>query len=242
MGTNYAAALREVGGLSHPSKMPCASWSTPARRCITGSVLAQQSGTICSLCYARKGFYVMRSTRIAQSRRYRRLLRALASPASMRKMHAAFVLIMRERHARTRTLLARGGRVGRDDGRVFRWHDSGDLHGIDHLTMVAEVARSVPFVSFWLPTKEAGTVAQWMRAGGTIPSNLTVRLSVPRLDRGAPPAYAKLCQQSAQVSLAAAHTDAPPDGFAVCRAASQAGECRECRACWSGEAVSYPLH
>ena len=53
------AALSMVGSLSDTSKMPGKSWGINAARCITGKKLAAIAGSICSMCYAEKGFYTL---------------------------------------------------------------------------------------------------------------------------------------------------------------------------------------
>ena len=47
-----------VAILSKPSKMPGTSFSIPAQRCVTGSVLAKIPGSVCYDCYALKGAYI----------------------------------------------------------------------------------------------------------------------------------------------------------------------------------------
>ena len=46
-----------VGGLTQTSKMPGPSYSLPTAACHTGWRMAQIPGSICSKCYANKGFY-----------------------------------------------------------------------------------------------------------------------------------------------------------------------------------------
>ena len=55
--TTKKAALLAVGSLSDTSKMPGKSWGINADRCKTGFKLAKVAGSICSICYAQKGFY-----------------------------------------------------------------------------------------------------------------------------------------------------------------------------------------
>lgn len=241
----YSEAVREVGGLSDPSKMPSLSWSTPAKRCITGSALAKKEGTICHYCYAREGFYVLPSVEAAMERRFKRLKAALKGPESMRLFEAAWNTIFASRLRRTEAAIRRNGRPGRDDGRVWRWHDSGDLHGVEHLALYCRLAAANPQVAFWLPTKEAGTVMAYLvgRPKRGVPANLTIRLSVPQFNRGAPLAYLRMKARSPQVSFAAAHTEGgPPGGFQPCVAPSQGGFCADCRSCWTGASVSYAVH
>jgi len=50
MKTNEA--LKIVGGLSKPSKMPGWAYGLPAAECKTGSKLVKIPGSVCSGCYA----------------------------------------------------------------------------------------------------------------------------------------------------------------------------------------------
>jgi hypothetical protein len=230
------------GGFSSPSKMPCVSWSTDARDCRTGSKLAATEGTTCSGCYARKGMYVMPNTRAAMARRMATLREALASPAHAAQWVDTFADALNARLLATEARLARGLPVAKD-GRVFRWHDSGDLQGVAHLRLIVAVCEATPRVRHWLPTREAGYVRQFLADGGELPPNLNVRLSVPRIDAAPAPVFRKLAEHP-QVSLSGVHSNgAPAEGFTSCIAYAQGGECRDCRACWDTTTdVSYPLH
>jgi hypothetical protein len=53
--------------------------------------------------------------------------------------------------------------------KYFRWHDSGDIQGLEHFAKIVEVARATPNTLHWLPTREAQTVASYT---GTLPDNL----------------------------------------------------------------------
>ncbi len=63
-------ALKLVGGLSKPSKMPGWAYGLPAKECKTGSKLVKVSGSTCFDCYALKGCYVFK---VVQEAQYRRL-------------------------------------------------------------------------------------------------------------------------------------------------------------------------
>jgi hypothetical protein len=144
------------------------------------------------------------------------------------------------------TARARTGRPGADDGRYFRWHDSGDLQSVTHLSMLVAVAESVPGVEFWLPTREVTIVREYLRQGGTLPANFTVRLSLPRVGIGPAPIHRKLACHP-RVTLSGVHDtsigQAPPDSFAECPAYQNAGACGDCRTCWMADTeISYPLH
>lgn len=231
--TDYTDALDEVGGLSNPSKMPCRCWSIPAIHCITGSKLAKQAGTVCSICYAMKGLYVMPCVQEAMDRRFRRLVEAFHEQDSYLRFKAAFITLFRHRYKSTVARLRRGQTVA-DDGRVFRWFDSGDLQSTTQLCLIGELAYAVPMVQFWLPTKEVGMVEDYLDAVPAVPPNLTIRLSVAAINRGESRRYAALRARSRRITFAASHEDEaklPPD-YTPCPAPLNEGKCGDCRRCW----------
>ena len=61
-------ALKLVGGLSKPSKMPGWAYGIPAKECKTGSKLVKVAGSTCEGCYALKGCYVFKVVQDAQYR------------------------------------------------------------------------------------------------------------------------------------------------------------------------------
>ena len=109
----------------------------------------------------------------------------------------------------------------------FRWHDSGDLQGVWHLEKIAEVARRLPSIKFWLPTREYKIVSDWIKFC-TKPRNLTIRLSAFMIDGPAPVAVAK--------RLGLTTSGAKKTGFS-CPSSQQGNQCGDCRACWD-EAVT----
>jgi hypothetical protein len=141
-------ALKIVGGLSHTSKMPCASYGLPAWKCFTGKALTNIEGTVCSNCYALKGRYAMPNVEEAQERRD-------LSLRDVRWAKAMAFIINKRKY------------------KYFRWHDSGDLQGVWHLEKIIEVANACPDTKFWLPTREIHMVMKV----SNIPSNLIIRLS-----------------------------------------------------------------
>jgi hypothetical protein len=149
-----------VGGLSAPGKMPCPSINLPAASCITGSLMAVIEGTTCYGCYALKGRYKFKNTKIAMNRR----LEALKDSRWVRAM----VVLMKDR-------------------KHFRWHDSGDLQGAWHLKRILEVCKQTPDTKHWLPTREA-KLLQYMDPD-TIPTNLLIRLSATKVNGAASKAW-----------------------------------------------------
>ena len=152
-------ALRVIGGLSNPSKMPGKSYGLPASACKVGSILRDVKGSVCSDCYACKGCYQFPSTVNAQARRLE-----ITLSSNWDTWVEAFTVLM--------------GNMPH-----FRWHDSGDLQSVDHLEAICQVARNCPDTMFWLPTKEVGMVRAWMAEHGGFGPNLNVRLSAPMVGK-----------------------------------------------------------
>ena len=144
-------ALKLVGGLSDTSKMPGQSFGLPTSTCRTGKILSKIPGSICSVCYAEKGFYKTFACSVlpAQERR----LAALDDP---QWVEAMVVALKRENW--------------------FRWFDSGDLQSTEMLRKIAEVARRTPHCRHWLATRERRFVREFLTASD-IPDNLVIRVS-----------------------------------------------------------------
>ncbi len=210
-----AQLLEYVGGLSRPSKMPGWSYSLPAAECRTGSKLAKRAGTVCSGCYALKGMYRFPAVKAAM---YRRL-------STIRRRFWAETM---------------GELIKRKGSRVpfFRWHDSGDIQGLEHLAAIARAAELSPDVQHWIPTREYRLVRTYLEQGGTIPPNLNVRLSAHMLG-GRAPRFPGL-----PVTVSTVTKGPAPAGAYRCPAPKQGNECGSCRACWDRSVphVDYAYH
>ncbi len=208
-----SAAEAIAGTLSAPSKMPCYSYGTPAEECITGAKLRAVPNTTCSNCYAFTGFYrtYAKTIKPAQYKRLESITKAQWSEAMV-------------------------SLIGRTKNEFFRWHDSGDIQSLAHLEKIADVARRLPQVKFWLPTREYGIVAEYRVKHGNFPGNLVVRLSAHKLDSQAP---------NVGLPTSEVHTtDRPAAGIHECPARYQGNACGDCRACWNPavKTVSYHQH
>jgi hypothetical protein len=191
-----------VGGLSAPGKMPCPSINLPAASCITGSLMALIEGTTCFGCYALKGRYKFKNTIKAMARR----LRALSHGS----WTAAMVTLM----------------AGR---KYFRWHDSGDLQGAQHLKNILEVCKQTPDTQHWLPTRESRLLD--LMDPDVVPKNLIIRLSATKVNGAA--------------SRTWPWTSTVTDGKdKTCPAPDQGGKCKSCRQCWdkSVKNITYAKH
>ena len=197
-------ASKITGGLSAPGKMPEGSYNLPASACMTGAKLREIPGTPCYGCYAFKGRYNFPNVKDALSRR----LKSLDHPDWVQAMA---VLIKGKMH--------------------FRWHDSGDLQGPEHLKKIFEVCKLTPDTMHWLPTQER-KLLQFLDPD-IIPPNLIIRLSNAKNDTK--PGNAWTHWSTVVKSPRAGH---------VCPAPEQGNSCGDCRACWSKDVkeVQYRLH
>ena len=202
-----------VGGLSNPSKMPGLSYGTPAAECSVGSLLRPVKGSVCSKCYARKGMY---SFPVVQDAQYRRL----ETMKNLPKWIPDMTELLSRKYAK---------KVAPDN--VFRWHDSGDVRDAEHFAAIVQIAKNVPGVEFWLPTKEYAIIREGVRTL-EIPSNLIIRVSAPMIGK-----------ENTSIPGAVSSTVGTGKGF-TCEAYSRGGKCGPCRACWDPEIISvdYPQH
>ena len=149
MKTNEA--LKIVGGLSKPSKMPGWAYGLPAAECKTGSKLRKIKGSVCSMCYALKGNYTRyKAIKEAQYRR-------LEAMKDLRWVNAMVAVIKRQTW--------------------FRWHDAGDVQSLEHLNNIYKICEATPETRHWLPTREAWIKNELDRK----PANLVIRFSPPMM-------------------------------------------------------------
>lgn len=198
--------------LSSPSKMPCYGYSTPANRCIIGMKMRKVEGSVCASCYACKGNY--------------------SFPDVQKALEKRFLSLTDERWTDAMIFL-----IGKKEkSGFFRWHDSGDLQGTWHLDKIVMIARALPHIKFWLPTREYAMVSEYISQGHTIPENLTIRLSGLMIDGNAPEAMAK------RLNLVVSGVT-KEKGF-TCPSSNQGNKCLDCRACWNKEtfAINYKRH
>lgn len=208
-------ALKIVGGLSKPSKMPGMAWSISADKCHIGSKLRNVKNSTCSHCYAKKGRYVFKNTQKAMQRRLDKLKDPLW-------IEAMVFLLKNEKH--------------------FRFFDSGDLQDEDHLKKIITVCERVPNCKFWIPTREIAIVKNFLKSGGKIPDNACIRISAPLIDK-TPIVFIDGCQYSTCSSTPKlfdkAH-DCPVSYKKEIKKCEEAG----CTACWNKnvEHINYVQH
>lgn len=155
------------------------------------------SGWICSWCYALKGNYRNVNQQFYQAMRLRWAEAALETPApgvkftsAMRPRERAeksfftwFMTQAIERYYAPEKWEERA--VYAEDPRFFRIHDSGDLFSLPYTWAWLEVARRLPHLKFWAPTR------MWMfnpflKAFETAPANFAIRPSALHFRDDAP--------------------------------------------------------
>ena len=213
-------AIEIAGPLGYPSKMPGTAYGISAKACQIGAKLAKVEGSVCFGCYALKANYLYPSVQMAHDKR----LAGIASPL----WTAAMVTLLTAAHESGK------GRNGPIASGWHRWHDSGDLQSVEHLTKICAVAALTPTIKHWLPTRELGIVKAYQKAGGTVPKNLVIRVSATMVDGDATQAWP---------TTSGVHNERKAQGRA-CPAPKQEGRCGDCRACWNPKVkhVSYHLH
>ena len=208
----------KVGGLSTPSKMPGFAYGIPAVDCILGSILRKKEGSTCNKCYALKGMYSFPVVQNAQRNRLAILRNDLI------QWEKDMIAVIAARYKRKTD----------PKDRVFRWHDSGDLQSLAHLSAIVRIARVLPDIRFWLPTRENKMVKDWLRASPEgFPTNLIVRISAPMVG-----------QTISSVASGAVYSTVGANTGHACPARNQGNSCGDCRACWDNSVISvdYPLH
>lgn len=223
-----------AGSLGYPSKMPGTSYGISASMCGIGAKLAQVDGSVCFDCYALKGNYVRSSVKKAHAKR----LAGIRNPLWV----AAMVTLLQHAHGPKGKRKHNGRKLAKG---WHRFHDSGDLQSVEHLTKIAAVAAMTPAIRHWLPTRELGMVQAYVRAGGIVPDNLTIRVSATMVDGPATSAWPITSTvHSRTVNHFSSLNDAPMPPANVCPAPKQEGKCKACRMCWDKAIAqtSYHLH
>ena len=192
--------------------MPGYGYNLPASACKLGSVLRGIPGSVCTKCYARKGRYPF--------------------PAVQACLHRRLESIAHPRWVEAMSLLINGS-----GNPWFRWHDSGDLQSLAHLTKIVNVCLFTPTINHWLPTKEYDTVRKFLTLYA-LPENLTIRLSAHMIS------FVSIPDGNLHdlPYSSCGYTTEFPDAL-HCPGVEN-GTCGDCRECWkrSCRHVHYPLH
>ena len=193
-------------GLGKPSKMPGYSTSLPATACKVGAKLAKVAGSVCSSCYAMKGHYMYPDVKAGLHRR----LDALHNPQWVEGM------------------IKLVGHYTDENNPYFRIHDSGDFQSVEHVLQWVEVARALPWVKMWAPTRETQMLTLARAMAGDWPDNLVIRVSAPMVG------------SALDIDMLTSSVDY--EDSQQCPAPTQGNECGDCRACWNREVSNVNYH
>lgn len=214
---------------SQTEKMPWLSWDTPAWNCKTGSKLAKIEGTVCHGCYALNGRYIFGNVKNANTARFSQL-------EDLKVWQENFIVQLRAKYKSLRDKTRKG---------YFRWHTSGDIQSLEHLVAINEIAKALPEIKFWLPTKELGMIMEFQAIYGEFADNLCVRPSMFKVDQlpsnslGLPTSTVV----STPVNADDRHENICPASLEAFNGASKVN-CNECRKCWDKNVnnVAYIYH
>jgi len=153
--------------LSQTSKMPCKSWSLQAlTHCNRGQKLACQENAICHSCYASKNRYLFKPIKDARQAQYD---------------HWIWTKDLDWIDEMT-AIIDKTAKTDKFGNRYFRWFDSGDLQSVSMLQEIVTIARNLPDIKFWLPTRETGILQEYFDGTRTAPINLLIRVSMDFID------------------------------------------------------------
>ena len=202
------------------SKMPGTTFAQDAFACKVGDKLAKVEGSVCSKCYARKIQRLRPSVNQGWKANLEKARKWITANPSQWVKACTFQI---ERAA---------NKTGEN---YHRWFDSGDIDSVQQLAAICEVAKATPKIAHWLPTREAGIVKAYKKQGGTIPSNLVIRVSATMI--GDKPI-------ASHATTSTVHVKGAQVFGHECPASQQGNACGDCRACWnpSVENISYPKH
>jgi hypothetical protein len=215
------AAKEMAGSISdRNSKMPGTTFAISAKECKVGSKLADVKGSVCDRCYALKLQKLRPSVDQGWTANYLKAITLIESNPSKWAAAVAFQI---------------NRSFGKSGEAYHRWFDSGDLQSVEMLAAIVEAAELTPHISHWLPTREAKMVKTFLANGGSIPSNMVIRISSTMIGDAPIAGYSNTSTVHRKGET--------PEGHS-CPASYQGNACVDCRACWNTAVsnVSYPLH
>ena len=221
MAQTLKSAMEQAGRISLGNgKMPGSTFAISATKCKAGAKLATIKDSTCSRCYALKLEKLRPSVRQGWLANYEKAVSLIRNNPAQWIAACVFQI---------NRALAKSGQP------FHRWFDSGDLQSVEMLAAICDVAKATPHVSHWLPTRESGIVKAYRKAGGSIPSNLVIRVSSTMIDDAPISGHANTSTVHRKGSAPSGH---------ICPASTQGNNCQSCRACWDSSVanISYPLH
>lgn len=185
--------------------MPGASFGLPVSSCTTAHASTLNADDpVCLACYAKRGHYVFGEK--ARTERFAWVRRSLAD--------GTFVEVM--------THAIKAWSV-RSDCKYFRIHDIGDFFSAKYVAAWGEIARAVPDVKFWAPTKAHLNLKLRIAlvTAAEMAPNLIIRPSANGIEDPVP-----------SVPGLAAGLGVSRKAFSCDSDVSGRGYCGPCRVCW----------
>ena len=211
------------------SKIHGSTFSTDPLQCKVGSKLRDIEGSTCNKCYA-----------IKLSKVYPSALQSWKDNLSKFRHNSDNLTLWCEAIAyQINHISEYKKRRGLKGTGFHRWFSSGDLDSLDMLKAICYVAKLTPTIKHWLPTREIGILRQYLNHLGTIPDNLTIRISDTKIDEQTK----RYPLQHKNVTYSGVHTKELKAAI-ECPAYSNSGECGDCSKCWDSTIlkISYKLH
>lgn len=206
--------------LSKTSKMPCYSLNISVKHCITGGKLRLNKKSVCNKCYANKGNYLYPEVNACLENRYDELYNAMHDKQKRIEYVSSIVSAINNQNDTFKHCII--------DKKYFRFNDSGDLQGIEHLKILIDICNAMPKIKFWLTSKEFKIIRDYIKQGNEIPKNLTIRLSSYLINKDL-----KLDKTLNKFTKAMVYTsnELIPSNTISCKINN--GKCNDCRLCWN---------
>lgn len=212
------------------SKIHGSTWSIPPTACKVGAKLRLIEGSTCHKCYDFSAYKRYPSVQVGRDRNLNLWHEAEKSDNINALFTFASALAIQ-----IQAISNNKAKKGEKGANLHRWFTGGDLQSLTMMRVFVQVAKFLPHIKFWLPTREAGIVSKYnaLNLAG-IPNNLVVRLSAPMVN-GEPVKGHK--------NTSTVHKNAALYGT-ECGAYKRGGDCGDCVACWDDtvDNISYGLH
>lgn len=201
--------------LSRTTSMPGSSFSLPARQTCPGAFLA--NGSICAVCYADgRHRYRWTSVQRAQAARFAWTLWALEA--------GTFVPVLI-------------GAIAARSERYVRIHDSGDFFHPAYALAWRDIARALPAVQFWAPTRSWAIAGRLRPAEDALLAALRTLAALPNVVIR-PSALVLEDPPPVVAGLAAGSTVTADRARVTCpKSLTVPAHCGSCRVCWDAPAV-----
>ena len=209
------------------SKILGSTWSLPPTACKVGAKLIKVEGSTCSKCYDMKSYRMYPSVRKGRDNNLTLWDNAETNGRDAIADLATALAFQIDKISKKKQKKGEAGAM------LHRWFTGGDLQSVAMLEAFAYVAKLLPHINFWLPTREKAIVNKFYAKTLDIPSNLVIRVSAAMIDG----------QATAHQNTSTVHKDGDAIGY-DCPAYKQGGNCGDCTACWNSEVknVSYKAH